>query len=326
MLKRRLLLTLLGTAMSASLPLGAVAQQAEFPTKPITVVVPFPAGGIGDSITRIIGDHVSKTLGQPLVIDPRPGGNTNIGTMLVSKASPDGYTWLMAAPSLTANPSLYSGIWDPLTDFTGVGIAVSAPNLVTVPAQLPANSLKEFVELAKKSPGKMNYGNPGIGTSLHLNTELLKLAAGIDLVSVTYKGQPPAILDLLRGDLSVMLTSVGLAAPHIRVGKLKPLAVVSQVRMPEFPDVPTLAEAGYPEANVTPWYGYVIPAKTPEAVARKVNDAISKALQAPEVQEKLRALGTIPEKPRQLSQIASVIRSDHARYRDVIRKANIKID
>lgn len=313
----------LGAAVSSQ---ALCAQPSGFPSRPITVVVPFSAGGVGDSITRIVGEEVGKILGQPVVIDPRPGGNTNIGTMLVAKANADGYTWLMSAPSLTANPSLYSGIWDPLKDFTGVGMVVSAPNLITVPSSLPVSNLQEFVSWAKKSPGTLNYGNPGIGTSLHLNTELLKLAAGIDLVSVNYKGQPPAVIDLVRGDLSVMLLSVGLAVPHIKAGKLKPLAVVATHRMPELPNVPTLAEAGYPEANVVPWYGYVVPSRTPAPVAKKINDAISQALSSKEVQDKLRALGTEPEKPRTIAEINAVIKADFIKYGDVIRKASIKLD
>ena len=321
------------TYLSTLLALGAAvssqalyAQPSAFPTRPITVVVPFPAGGVADSVTRIIGEEVAKILGQPVVIDPRPGGNSNIGTMLVAKANADGYTWLMSAPSLTANPSLYSGIWDPLKDFTGVGMVVSAPNLITVPSSLPVSNLQEFVSWAKKSPGTLNYGNPGIGSSLHLNTELLKLAAGVDLVSVNYKGQPPAVIDLLRGDLSVMLLSVGLAVPHIKAGKLKPLAVVATHRMPELPNVPTLAEAGYPEANVVPWYGYVVPSRTPAPVAKKINDAISKALTSKAVQDSLRALGTDPEKPRTIAEINAVIKADFIKYGDVIRKASIKLD
>ena len=321
------------TYLSTLLALGAAvssqalyAQPSAFPTRPITVVVPFPAGGVADSVTRIIGEEVAKILGQPVVIDPRPGGNSNIGTMLVAKANADGYTWLMSAPSLTANPSLYSGIWDPLKDFTGVGMVVSAPNLITVPSSLPVSNLQEFVSWAKKSPGTLNYGNPGIGSSLHLNTELLKLAAGIDIVGVTYKGQPPAVIDLMRGDLSVMLLSVGLAAPHIKAGKLKPLAIVATHRMPELPNVPTLAEAGYPEANVVPWYGYVVPSRTPAPVAKKINDAISQALTSKEVQDRLRALGTEPERPRTISEINAVINADFIKYGDVIRKASIKRD
>ena len=313
----------LGVAVSSQ---ALYAQPSAFPTRPITVVVPFPAGGVADSVTRIIGEEVAKILGQPVVIDPRPGGNSNIGTMLVAKANADGYTWLMSAPSLTANPSLYSGIWDPLKDFTGVGMVVSAPNLITVPSSLPVSNLQEFVSWAKKSPGTLNYGNPGIGSSLHLNTELLKLAAGVDLVSVNYKGQPPAVIDLLRGDLSVMLLSVGLAVPHIKAGKLKPLAVVATHRMPELPNVPTLAEAGYPEANVVPWYGYVVPSRTPAPVAKKINDAISQALTSKAVQDSLRALGTYPEKPRTIAEINAVIKADFIKYGDVIRKASIKLD
>lgn len=319
----RLWIALLAPIASFSVTGPAHAQPGTFPAKPITIVVPYPAGGVGDAMARIIGDKVAKDLGQPVIVDPRPGGNTNIGTLAVSRAPADGYTWLMAAPALTSNPSLYPNLWDPLKDFTGVSIAVSAPNMVTVPAQMKVSTLTEFIDMARKSPGTLNYGNPGIGSSLHLNTELLKLAAGISLTSVAYKGQPPTIPDLIRGDLSVVFLSSGLAAPQIKAGKLKGLAVVARRRLAEFPDIPTLAEAGYPEANVVPWYGFVISSHTPDDIAARIHKAIADAMRSPEVQQKLRASGLEPEPARTMAEIRSVLHSDFLKYREVVQKANI---
>lgn len=323
--RRRKALACLGSAvLLAALPPTALHAEPQFPARPITIIVPYPAGGIGDQVARIVGEKISEAWGQPVLVEARPGGNSNIGTMAVSRAAPDGYTWLVATPALTANPSLYKGLWDPLRDFTGVGIAVHAPNLVTVPSQMNVNNLQEFIALAKRNPGKLNYGNPGVGSSLHLNTELFKAAAGVDIVSVNYKGQPPTIVDLVRGDLSVVFLSVALAAPHIKAGKLKPLAIVSDGRSPLFPTVPTMAEAGYPAANVVPWYGFAIPAATPREIAAKINLEINRALQAPDVQERLRNLGTTPAKPSSLPEIRAVMQSDFSRYRTVIHSAAIK--
>lgn len=320
---RRLLLALILGASGASGASGAWAQGADFPSRPITIVVPYPAGGIADAISRIIAEKLSKTLGQPVNVDPRPGGNANIGTQAVLRAAPDGHTWLFAATAITANASLYKGLWDPIKDFTGVSITVYAPSLITVPTSLGVRDIKEFVELAKRSPGKLNFGNPGNGTSMHLNNELFKLAAGINLTNIPYKGQPPALTDMLRGDVAMSVFSVGVAAPHIASGKLKPLAVVSEQRLASMPDVPTLTEVGYREANVVPWYGFVVHGATPRPVAQRINNAINQALESPDVQERLRGLATDPQPARTLEQIAAVLRSDFEKYRQVIQASGI---
>ncbi|WP_168226757.1 Bug family tripartite tricarboxylate transporter substrate binding protein [Rhodoferax sediminis] len=316
------------TVLGLSLITGATAwaQPADYPTRPITIIVPYSAGGIGDSLARIIGDKVSQILRQPVIVEDRPGGNANIGILAVAKAAPDGYTWLLAAPALTANPSLYKHAWDPLKDFIGVGIAVSAPSLLVVPAQSKVRDLKDFIGLAKQSPSKLNYGNPGIGSSMHLNTELFKMASGIDLVSIPYKAQPGVLTALIRGDVAIAFLSTGLAAPQITSGRLKPLAVVAEHRIPGFPDVPTLAEAGYGEANVVPWYGFAVPGATPHATALRINDAINRALSSSDVQDKLRNLDMVPQSPRSLDEISAVIRSDYEKYRAVIKKAGITAD
>jgi tripartite-type tricarboxylate transporter receptor subunit TctC len=299
---------------------------SKYPSHAIKILVPYAPGGVGDVVSRVIGDSVAQSLGQAVVVESRPGGNSNIATLAVLRAPADGYTWLMASPSLSANPSLYSGIWDTAKDFTGVGIVATAPNLVTVPASSKANNLQEFVALAKQSAGKLSYGNPAIGSSMHLNTELFKLSAGIDLVSVPYKGQPPTIVDLIRGDLAVVFLSPGLAVPQIIAGKLKALAVVGQHRIANLPNVPTMAEAGYPEANAVPHYGLVVSSKTPKDIAQKINAAISRALQEPGVQEKLKFVGLDPEPPRDLDQAQAVLKSDVLKYKDIIQRAGIKSD
>lgn len=214
-------------------------------------------------------------------------------------------------------------MWDPFKDLTGVSITVYAPSLITVPTSLRVRDIKEFVELAKRSPGKLNFGNPGNGTSMHLNNELFKLAAGIHLTKIPYKGQPPVLTDMLRGDVAMGVFSVGVAAPHIASGKLKPLAVVSEQNVSSMHDVPTLTEAGYREANVVPWYGLVVHDATPRPVAQRINNAINHALDSPDVQERLRGLATEPQTPRSPEQIAAVLRLDFEKYRQVIQASGI---
>lgn len=305
---------------------GALAQGDRFPVRPITIIVPYPAGGVGDLVARTVGDRVSRRLGQPVVVDARPGGNSNIGTMAVLRAPADGYTWLLSTPALMANPMLYKqGVWTH-SAFIGVGVVASAPAAVVVPAEIPAHSLDEFVKLAREMPDKYNYGNPGVGSSMHINTEMLKQAAGLNLTSVVYKGQPPALLGLLRNEVSVMLPSVGLVSQYIAAGKLRPLAVIASQRVAALPNVPTLTEAGYPAANVAPWYGLAIAAATPPAIARAVHEAVNAALQAPEVQAQLRSAGMVPEPPRSLAEIARVVQSDTERIAETVRKGNLRAE
>jgi len=311
------------SAMGLAAAPPAWAQSTDFPTKPITIIVPYPAGGIVDSITRVLAEHVSKTLGQTVNVDARPGGNSNIGTLAALRAPADGYTWAFAAPALTANAVMYKGLWDPLKDVTGVGALVVAPSLIAVPVTLPVNDIKELVALAKREPGKLNFGNPGNGSSMHLNTEMFRQAAGIQLTNIPYKGQPPILIDMVRGEVQFSVYSPAIAAPQISAGKIKPLAVIADKRMAAYPNVPTLAEAGYPEANVVPWYGYVVNSATPRAVVMRINSAINAALESPEVQAKLRAMGTEPQPPRTPEQINAMIRSDYDKYRTAIVAGNI---
>jgi tripartite-type tricarboxylate transporter receptor subunit TctC len=309
-------------ALSSALGLAAAplawAQGTDFPTRPITIIVPYPAGGIVDSITRVLAEHASKTLGQTVNVDTRPGGNANIGTQAGLRAPADGYTWVFAAPALTANAVLYKGLWDPLKDVTGVGALVVAPSLIAVPASLGVNDVNELVALAKREPGKLNFGNPGNGSSMHLNSEMFRQAAGIQLTNIPYKGQPPILVDMVRGEVQFSLYSPAIAAPQVSAGKIKPLAVIADKRLAAYPNVPTLAEAGYAEANVVPWYGYVVHSATPRAVVLRINGAINAALESPEVQQKLRAMGTEPQPPRSPEQIDAMIRSDYDKYRAAI--------
>lgn len=320
----------LAVALSAS---GAHAQgalspnaQGAFPSKPVRVIVPYPAGGIVDAVGRVITDKLSAMWSQPFITEARPGANSNIGTDAVAKSTADGYTWLITGPALTANPSLSTNAtWDPKKDFTGLGIAAWTTSVVVVPAASPANTLKEFVALAKAKPG-LNYGNPGTGSSLHLATELFKQVAGINLTAVGYKGQPPAIIDLIGGQLDIKFASIGLVAQHVQSGKLKALAVISTQRSKQLPNVPTLAEAGYPEAVVIPWYAFFTRAGAPRDVVDKINADIAKVLALPDIKEKMDKLGGEAAQPISNAEINRMIASDTDKWAAVIKAGNIKLD
>jgi tripartite-type tricarboxylate transporter receptor subunit TctC len=305
--------------------LGAPAIAQAYPSKPIRVIVPYPAGGIVDAVARAVTDKLAQDWGQPVIVDARPGANSNIGTEAVARAPADGYTWLITGPAFMANPTLYGNLSWNEKSFVGIGAAAWVPSMLVVHPSL-ASDLAGFVALAKQKPGAMNYGNPGIGSSIHLNTALFLNEAGIDIQGVAYKGQPPAILDLMENRIQMQFTSVGLIAQHVRSGKLRALAVVGRNRARDLPDVPTLTDAGYPGANVVPWYGFLAPSGTPGELVARTNRGILAALADTAVQARLRDLGCDAAAPMDAGQLADLIRSDTDRYVKVIRSANIKAE
>lgn len=309
------------------LTLAATAAGAQgYPSKPVRVIVPYPAGGIVDIVARAVMEKIAVGWGQPIIIEDKPGADSNIGTDLVAKSAPDGYTWLVTGPAVLSNPTIYGNLsWDPLRDFQGVGIVVWNQNIAVVPAALPVNTMKEFVEYAKARPGQLNFGNPGTGSSNHLSTELFMQVAGIKMVNVGYKGQPPAIPDLLNGALHFKIVALGLALPHVQSGKLKALATFTHERVKALPDVPTIAEAGFPEAALVPWYGAYLRAGTPKAIVERVNAEINKALQSPEVADRLLKSGSLPGPVRSPDEIQALMRSDYERWSKVVRAAGIKV-
>ncbi len=302
-----------------------VAFAQTYPSKPVRVIVPYPAGGIVDTLARVITEKVSAAWGQPILVEVRPGADSNLGTEAVAKSAPDGYTWLMTGPAILSNPSIYGNLpWDPLRDFQGVGVAVWNLNVAVIPAALPVNTLKEFVAYAKARPGQLNFGNPGTGSSNHLSTELLQQVAGIQMVNIGYKGQPPAIPDLLSGLLQFKIVALGLATPHIKSGKLKALAVFSPQRLKQLPEVPTVAEAGYPEAGLVPWYGIYVPSAVPRDIVARINGEINKALSSPETQERIERAGSLPGPLKTPEEIQAMMRSDAEHWSRVVRAAGIK--
>ena len=232
--------------------------------------MPYPAGGIVDIVARAVTEQVGRDLKQTVVVEARPGGNSNIGTAAVARSDPDGYTWLVTGPAALVNPTLYKDAgWDAMKDLKCVGLAVWNQSVAVVNPSMPAKTIGEFVELAKTKPGHFNFGNPGTGSSIDLSAQKLFQVANIKLTNVGYKGQPQALIDLITNLMHFEIVSLELALPHIKAGSVKPLAVFTDKRVADLPDVPTIAEAGYPEAAYVPWYGIYVPAATPDAHGRE---------------------------------------------------------
>jgi tripartite-type tricarboxylate transporter receptor subunit TctC len=314
----------LGIAMGLTLLLGQAAQaQSNYPNRAIHIVVPYPAGGIVDIIARAVTEQVGRDWKQTVVVEARPGGNSNIGTAAVARSDPDGYTWLVTGPAALVNPTLYKDAgWDAMKGLTCVGLAIWNQSVAVVNPSLPVKTLAEFVTLARSKPGQLNFGNAGTGSSLDLTAQKLFQAADIKLTNVGYKGQPPALIDLITDLMNFEIVSLALALPHIKEGKIRPLAVFTENRIADLPDVPTIAEAGYPGASYVSWYGIYVPAGTPDAIAAKINDGINKALLNPDVQRQL-SIADIPGKPMSLSELATLMKADHDRLTAVVKASGM---
>jgi tripartite-type tricarboxylate transporter receptor subunit TctC len=314
----------LGIAMGLTLLLGQSAQaQSSYPNRAIHIVVPYPAGGIVDIIARAVTEQVGRDWKQTVVVEARPGGNSNIGTAAVARGDPDGYTWLVTGPAALVNPTLYKDAgWDAMKGLKCVGLAIWNQSVAVVNPSLPVKTLGEFVELARSKPGQLNFGNAGTGSSLDLTAQKLFQAAGIKLTNVGYKGQPPALIDLITDLMNFEIVSLALALPHIKEGKIRPLAVFTENRIADLPDVPTIAEAGYPGASYVSWYGIYVPAGTPDAIAAKINDGINKALLNPDVQRQL-SIADIPGKPMSLGELAALMKADHDRLTAVVKASGM---
>jgi tripartite-type tricarboxylate transporter receptor subunit TctC len=307
---------LLGTGLTAR-------AQNSYPNRPIHVVVPYPAGGIVDIVARAVTEQVGRDWKQAIVSDSRPGANSNIGTAMVARSDPDGYTWLVTGPAVLVNPTLYKDAgWDPMQNFKCVGLAVWNQSVAIVNPSMPVKTLADFVEYARSKPGQLNFGNPGSGSSIDLTAQKLFHVADIELANIGYKGQPPALVDLMTNRMNFEVVSLALALPHIKDGTAKPLAVFTQKRVPDLPDVPTIAEAGYPEASYVSWYGIYVPAATPDDIVEKIHEGINKALQNADVQRQL-AIADIPGKPMPLSELTSLMKADYEKLTTVVKASSI---
>lgn len=284
--------------LALCLPAAAFAQGNQrsadpYPTRPIRLVVPFAPGGSSDTITRIIGPRLADQMGQQFVLDNRAGGNGAIGTQIIARALPDGYTIGLAyIATLATNPAISGDTgYDPVKDFAPITQLTASANVLAVHPSIAAHSITEFIALAKSKPGQLNYSSGGVGTIGHLSAELLQHAAGIKLNHIVYKGSGQAVIDLLGGHVGIMFSGMAAVAGHAKAGKLRLLAVTGEQRMPIAPQVPTIAESGYPGFDAVGWFGLVAPAQTPKTVINRLNAETIKATQIPEVRERLTAIG-----------------------------------
>ena len=305
-----------------SVSLGA---QDNWPSKPIRMILPFPPGGGTDILGRLIADRLAANLGQPVVTENRGGAGGNVGAEAAARSAPDGYTIVLVAPSLAISPTLYSKLnYDPVKDLAPISLVATVPNVMITQPSLPGD-LKEFIALAKAKPGALNFGSGGAGTSNHLAGELFNLVAGTKLVHIPYKGVNLAMQDVLSGNVHLVFIGIPAAAPHIKAGRLRALAVVAPHRSPALPEVPTAAEAGLPDFEVTTWYGILAPAGTPRNVITRVNGELVKIMHAPELKEKLAATGTDPLTSTP-EEFAAYIKREITKWGEVIRKAGVKAD
>jgi tripartite-type tricarboxylate transporter receptor subunit TctC len=324
-LPRRTILKALGMSAAASaFPLAASAQSG-WPSKPIKIIVPVAAGGIIDLLARNVAEALHPRLNAPIIVDSRPGADHVIGTQAVAKSEPDGYTWLAASVPFTTTWHLRNKpAFDPLKDFVPVSLLAISPNVLVVPATLGINTFQEFIALGKKKDGGFTYANPGTGSSNHLGAEQLHAATGIKMLGVPYKGQPPAITDLLSGRVDFMLMSSALVGPYIESGRLKALATVAGTRLPKLPDVPTIKELGYPSVNVVPWFGIMMPAGTPAPVVERVRSEIRAVAATPAYREALARFGAAPAPDLTGDGFAAMLREEFDQWPALFKKAGLE--
>jgi len=311
-------------AGSAFKPMLALAQGA-YPTKAIRIIVPYPAGGVVDSIARVVGEKIARQYGQPVVVENRTGAGGAIGTDYVAKSPADGYTLLMVSPSHAVMPFFHKNMsWDPVKDFKGIAGFGAIPNVIVVHPGVKARTMQEFIQLAKKDKGALTYASSGLGTSSHLTGELLNQMAQIELTHVAYKGQPEAMTDLLSGRVDMMPMSTSLALPHLKAGKLRALAVTTDYRSSALPDVPTVAEAaGLPGFQVGTWLALLAPAKVPEAIVRKLSADVAAAVKLPEVQSTFKDLA-LEGAPQSGAAFDDFLKQEVSGWSAVIKRAGIQ--
>ena len=329
MMTKRQTLALLACALaSATLPAAnAQAPAASWPSKPIRWVVPFPPGGAMDAIARTLGEKAGKTLGQPFVIENKPGAGGNIGADFVAKQPGDGYTLMITSIGMATNKPLYGKLsYDPIKDFAPVSLLAVVPNvLVTNATQPDAKTAKDVIAAARKAPGKLTYASAGNGTSIHLAGEVFTSLAQVDMLHVPYKGSGPAVSDLLGGQVNYMFDSITSARPHIESGKLRALGVTTAKRSNTLPNVPTLAEAGLPGYEVSPWFAVFLPAATPKDIVAKVNSALLEAMKDPDVVKRFETIGAEPvgSTPEEMAQHLA---RESERWTKLIQERGIKLD
>lgn len=325
---RRLFLcgAMLGVSSLAGAPLTLAQDGSDYPSRVVTVVVPFPAGGSTDTIGRFVAQDLSKSLGQQFIVDNKPGANGNIGTAGVARAEADGYTLLISGVGSNAiNYSLYPKLgYDP-KDLTHITLFATGPNVLVANPEFEAKTFAEFIELAKSRPNEFNYASSGVGSSGHLAMEMLKQQAGIELTHVPYKGGAPAMTDVIGGQVPVMFINQDAALPQVKAGKLRILAVASTERNPAYPDTPTIAESGFPGFSAVSWFGLSVPAGTPKPIIDKLHAEAVKALQNPEFKKRMEdngfiVVGSTPD------EFTAFVAAETEKWGDVIKKSDIKAE
>jgi tripartite-type tricarboxylate transporter receptor subunit TctC len=312
-------------ALAAGLAFAAGAAAQQYPSKPIKIVIPFVPGGPSDTVGRAIGSKFQEFLGQPAVVENKPGANGSIAAEYVAKADPDGYTILVGSIGVfSINAALYKDLrYNPVRDFAPITLAVTTPNVLVTKLAFPAKTVKELVEDMKKRPGKVSFGSSGTGSSDHLTFELFKQMANVDGIHVPYKGGAAVVTDLLGGQVDASFQNLGTVATQLKAGKIRPLAVTAKARTPQFPDVPTMAESGYPDLIVTSWQAAGAPIKTPKAIVAKLNDAAVRALRSPDVRDRLVAIGfdVVASSPEEFG---AFMKAEVDRWTKVVERGGIK--
>ena len=324
-MKRRefLSMTGAGTAVTA-FPQLAFAQS--WPNKPIKFVVGFAPGGATDVVGRLMAKKIGDALGQPIVIENRAGGSSNIGAEVVAKAAPDGYTFYVCAITSAINVSLFPKLpFDFAKDFEPVALFANVPNILVVHPSVPAKTVKELIDYARAQPGKLSYASSGAGTSIHLSAELFKMLANVDMVHIPYKGSGPAMTDMIGGQVQVMFDNMPSALPHVKAGKLRALAVTSAQRSPSAADVPTMKEAGVAGFDVQSWFGLVAPKGTAKEIITRVNAEAVKALGSADIKERFMDLGAVPG-PMSPEAFGEYIRAEIIRWGEVVKASGAKVE
>src|SRR5262245_1974624 len=321
----------IGFIVGASLMLFSALPQAQaqenFPNRPIRIVIPYSPGSVTDVFARIIGQNMQEQWKGSIVVESKSGANGSIAAEEVARAAPDGYTWLLVTTFFTASPSLTNNLrWDPLRDFAAVGQICRAPNFFIVPTSLPVKNVAEFVALAKAKPSRLNYSHPGKGSTGHLGFELFKRLAGIDVTGIGYRGYPQMVPDIASGLITSTFLSANQALSQVQTGTIRIIGAINDGgRSKYFPEVPTLAEQGYAEAQVTPWFGIVVPRGTPEPIVERISKALDHALATPEVQQKLDLAGCPPQAASR-AEFGDIIKADIALWAKVVKEAGIPPD
>ncbi len=311
---------LLGTALGP-----ATAQEPSYPTRPVRIIVAFPVGGLLDTVSRIVGDKLTMVLGQQFVIESRPGAGGTLATAAVARAEPDGYTLMMINDNHAVNPSVFKNIpYDSVKDFAPIGFVGSAPMALSANARLPVRSVQDLVELTRQQPGKISYASVGIGSASHLAGELFAAKAGVRMLHVPFRGGAPAINDLVAGHVDTMFVTAVVGGQHMKTGALTPLALAASARFETLPEVPTMAEAGYP-LEAAYWFGLAAPAGTPPTVLAKLEAALSEVLAMPDLRKRMTEMGAVVT-PLGSRQFGDYIRAEMAKWADVIAQNNIRFE